>query len=234
MLFFINKNMLRVLLLVCLIAISSIMAYSVSSLVSAVPKSQYCVVLDAGHGGIDGGSRGKSGVYERDLNLAVTKKIKKLLNTLGVDVIETRKTEDGLYETFVHGFKQKDMKERRKIIQNSNAQLVVSVHMNYFGDSKARGAQVFYKPNSEISKGLAENMQKLFVNNLVEARKTPSKGDFFILTCTDKPGVLVECGYLSNSEEETLLLSEEYQNKLAYQIFCGIVSFFDIKMTENN
>ncbi len=228
----INKKFLRYIFLFCAIVLSSVMIYSVSTIVSAVPSSLYTVVLDAGHGGIDGGSMGKSGVYERDINLSVTKKIKTLLNTLNIAVVETRTTEEGLYGVFASGFKQKDMKERQKIIKNSGADLVVSVHMNYFSDPSAKGAQVFYKPNSAISQTLAKKMQTLFQKNLFYARKEPAKGDFYILTCSDKPGVLVECGYLSNPQEEALLITEEYQNKVAYQIFCGIVSFFDLKITD--
>lgn len=229
-----NKKFMRCVLLICIIVFSIFSVHSVSHIVSAFPSSNYCVVLDAGHGGIDGGSKGDLGIFERDLNLSVTKKIKHLLNTLNIDVIQTRTTEEGLYGTFARGFKNKDMKARQQIIQNSNADLVVSIHMNFFQDKKVMGAQVFYKPNSNVSKTLAVNMQNLFVKNLEGAKKSPAKGDFFILTCIQKPGILVECGYLSNSEEEKLLVSKDYQNKLAYQIFCGIVSFFDIKMVENN
>lgn len=234
MFFFVNKNVFRGAFLFCLVLVSSFMVYSVTNLVSAVPKSNFCVVLDAGHGGVDGGSQGKSGVYERDINLSVVKKIKSLLNTLNINVMETRKTEEGLYGVFARGFKTKDMKERQKIIQNSNADLVVSIHMNYFKDDSAKGSQVFYKPSSQISQKLAENLQELFIKNLPNARKSALKGDFFILTCSSKPGILVEGGYLSNPDEEKLLITDEYQNLLAYQIFCGIVSFFDIKTTEDN
>lgn len=193
-----------------------------------IPSQNFCVVLDAGHGGIDGGSQGKSGVYERDLNLKVTNKIEKLLNTMNIDVVQTRRTEEGLYGVFASGFKKRDMKARQKIIEDAKPDLVVSVHMNFYTNTSARGAQVFYKPNSEISKKLANNMQQLFVKNLIDTRKTSSEGDFFILTCTQTPGVLVECGYLSNLQEEQLLISEKYQEILAYQIFCGIVSYFDL------
>ena len=234
MLFFINKNVFRIVFLFCAIVLSSFMVYSVTSFVSAVPQSDFCVVLDAGHGGIDGGSRGDSGIFERDINLCVTKKIKNLLNTLNIKTVETRTTEEGLYGIFARGFKQKDMKERQKIINNSNADLVVSIHMNYFQDKTAKGAQVFYKPHSKISQELATNIQNLFVKKFPEARKSPAVGDFYILTCSSKPGILVEGGYLSNHEEERLLITDEYQNKLAYQIFCGIVSFFDIKTINNN
>ncbi len=234
MFFVLNKKTLRLLFLFCVIVLSSFFVSASTKIVSSSPADKYCVVLDAGHGGIDCGSVGKSGVFERDLNLSITQKLKKLLSTLNILVVETRKTQDGLYKTFASGFKQKDMKERKKIIDSSNADLVVSIHMNYFKDSSAHGAQVFYKPGCQKSKILAKTTQDLFQKNLYKARKEALKGDFYILTCSEIPGILVECGYLSNNEEEALLITEEYQNKLAYQIFCGIVSFFDIKTIENN
>lgn len=234
MLLVINKKILRFIFFFLCVVFSSCLVYFSTTITFSSSLRTYCVVLDAGHGGIDGGSVGSLGVFERDLNLKVTKKIKKLLNTLNIDVVETRKTEQGLYGVFASGFKQKDMKERKKIIENSNADLVVSIHMNFFEDKSACGAQAFYKPKSALSKTLAENMQNLFLKNLENARKSALAGDYYILTCSDKPGVLVECGYLSNPKEEKLLVDETYQNLLAYQIFCGIVQFFDIKVVENN
>jgi len=199
-----------------------------------IPAQTFCVVLDAGHGGIDGGVQGKTGVYERDINLVITNKVENLLKTLNINVIQTRQTEDGLYGVFASGFKMRDMKARKAIIEQANANLVVSVHMNYFSDRSVRGAQVYYKPDNEVSEQLAEDMQELFVNNLQNARKSCTEGDFYILTCTDTAGILVEGGYLSNAEEEALLLSEEYQDLLAYQIFCGIVHYFDLAITDSN
>lgn len=221
-----NKRVFNIFFSFCALIISSTLIYYSTQLVSAVPMNSFCVVLDAGHGGIDGGSRGSSGVYERDINLSVSKKIEKLLKEMNIKVVQTRKTEDGLYGVFASGFKKRDMQERRKIIQRAKADLVVSIHMNYFEDSSARGAQVFYKPNNISSRELAESLQSLFEKNLPNARKSAQKGDFYILTSTETPGILIECGYLSNKEEEKLLISNDYQNKLAYQIFCGIVGFF--------
>ncbi|MBR1925527.1 MAG: N-acetylmuramoyl-L-alanine amidase [Clostridia bacterium] len=217
-------------MIVCFSGIS----YFATQKVSAVPSKEFCVVIDAGHGGIDGGSVGKLGVFERDLNLKVAKKLEGFLTALNIKVVQTRQTQQGLYSVFASGFKKKDMKERQKIIQNSNADLVVSIHMNFFSDSKSCGAQAFYKQNSPQSKMLASFMQELFIKNLYNARKAPLSGDFYILNCTEKPGVLIECGYLSNEEEEKLLISDEYEQKVAYQIFCGIVKFLGINNSANN
>ena len=197
--------------------------------VSAKPSQNFCVVLDAGHGGIDGGSQGKTtGVYERDINLAISKKIESFLKTMDIDVVQTRTTEEGLYGVFASGFKKRDMKARKDIIEKTNPDLVVSIHLNSFTSPTSKGVQVYYKPNSEISQKLAANMQQLFAKSLDGARKECFEGDFYILNCTNTPGVLVECGFLSNPEEEQLLITDEYQQKVAYQIFCGIVSFFDL------
>ncbi len=203
--------------------------FSNKALVSAKPSQTFCVVLDAGHGGIDGGSQGKvTGVFERDINLSISKKVESLLKTLNIEVVQTRTTEDGLYGAFASGFKMRDMKARKAIIEEANPDLVVSIHLNSFTSSTSKGAQVYYKPNSEISKELAEKMQNLFAKNLENSRTECFEGDFYILTCTKKPGILVECGFLSNPEEEQLLITDDYQQKVAYQIFCGIVSYFDL------
>jgi len=223
-----RKMIISVCYFCVLIVAVSCLYWTTQASATTIPAQAFCVVLDAGHGGIDGGVQGETGVYERDINLAVTNKVEVLLQTLGITVVQTRRTEDGLYGVFASGFKMRDMKARKAIIEEANANLVVSVHMNYFSDSSAHGAQVYYKPDNTISKQLAEDMQALFVDNLVNARKSATEGDFYILTCTNTAGVLVEGGYLSNSEEGKLLITDEYQDLLAYQIFCGIIHYFDL------
>lgn len=224
-----KKFMLGVCYFCVLLVVTSVLYWSTQVTVSSSPSQKFCVVIDAGHGGIDGGSQGSSGVFERDLNLSISNKLENLLKSVNVSVVQTRRTEEGLYGVFASGFKKKDMSARKQIIKKANPNLVVSIHMNFFSDKSACGAQVFYKPQNSVSKNLAENMQELFKKNLPNARKSASVGDFFVLTCTNVPGILVECGYLSNREEEALLITNDYQNKVAYQIFCGIVGFFDLK-----
>ena len=195
----------------------------------AVPKPNFTVVLDAGHGGIDTGCTGKTtGVFESEITLKITQKIEKLLSALDINVVQTRTNMDGLYESFVNGFKLQDLQKRKEIIIKNEADLVVSVHLNSFNDSTAHGAQVFYKPNSLVSHNLADKMQALFVQNLYKARTTAMLGDFYILNCTDVPGVLIECGFLSNPEEERLLCTDEYLQKISYNISCGILEYFDL------
>ena len=135
---------------------------------------------------------------------------------------------DGLYGVFASGFKLRDLNKRKQIIESCNADLVVSIHLNSFTNTSAHGAQVFYKPNSEQSKQLANTIQELFAKNLYKARTTAQKGDFFILNCTDAIGVLCECGFLSNPEEEQLLTTEDYLQKISYNIAMGILSCFEL------
>ena len=142
-----KRKSIALFFLFCATILLSGLLYPLSqSTTTSSPASALCVVLDAGHGGIDGGSQGSTGVYERDINLAITNKIETLLNNMGISVVQTRRTQDGLYGVFASGFKMRDMKERKRIIEESGADLVVSIHMNYFSDSSAKGAQIFYKP----------------------------------------------------------------------------------------
>ena len=199
----------------------------VPAIVSASsPAPEFVVVLNAGHGGIDGGSVGYSGTTERVINLDYAKTLKKYLESYGFNVVMTRENLDGLYSEYSTNKKKDDMMERKKIIENANADLVISIHMNSFPLQSCRGAQVFYNPESEISKSLAESIQSTFVTNLPNARKNIDVGDYYMLNCTNVPSVIVECGFISNAEEEKLLLNEEYREKLFYSILCGVVKYF--------
>ncbi len=184
------------------------------------------VVLDAGHGGIDGGVSGvTSGAKESDINLSVVKKLEKYLVDAGMSVTLTRNSSAGLYGIASASLKMKDMQKRRDIINKASPNLVVSVHMNKYSVSTRRGAQVFYKDDGK-SKHLADCIQRCF-NDMETATRQYSalEGDYYILNCTPYPSVIAECGFLSNPEEEQLLITEEYQDTLAYTIFKGIVGY---------
>ena len=229
--FIVVKNRLNKILCYTLIFTLLFVANSITAnaTVSVSPSSKFCVVLDAGHGGIDGGCVGvNTGVKESEITLDISKKVEQYLTALGITVIQTRTNEDGLYGVFASGFKKKDLKAREEIIRNANANLLVSIHLNAYTGSSSRGAQVFYTKNSEVSKELASSLQELFVKNLVNARKSALLGDYYILNCTDTAGILVECGFLSNPEEELLLIDDDYQDKMAYNIACGILNYFDL------
>lgn len=141
----------------------------------------------------------------------------------GVKVVMTRENENGLYSLYSTNRKQDDMKKRKEIIEKSNADLVISVHMNSFPLSSSHGCQAFYNPDNPASVTLANNIQSLFVANLSNARKNAESGDYYILNCTDKPCVLVEFGFLSNETEEKLLQTEEYKTASCALVVYGTI-----------
>ncbi len=190
----------------------------------------YTVVLDAGHGGIDKGASGvKTGVAESDINLKIVKKLENYLVVGGFNVILTRNSENGLYGVATSNRKKKDMQKRKEIIEKSNADLVISIHLNTYSVSTRRGAQVFFKKGDDLSKSLADNVQG-YLNDLNDGVKDYSalSGDYYILNCSAVPSVIAECGFLSSPEDEALLISDEYQNEVAYSIYNGIVSYLSV------
>jgi len=228
--FLVFKNRLNIILSYALIFVVLFVGNGLvsTSVVATSPSDRFSVVIDAGHGGIDTGCTGISGSKESELCLSIALRLQSYLTSLGIHVIQTRTNADGLYGTFASGFKLRDLEARAKIIKSANPNLVISIHMNAYTDSVSRGAQVFYAPNSEVSHEFADNMQSLFISHLPSARKSAMLGDYYILKCTDTPGILIECGFLSNPEEEALLISPKYQDKLAYTITCGVLSYFDL------
>ncbi len=194
----------------------------------AKKKDSVLVVIDAGHGGIDGGVTGvNTGVKESDINLEVAKALKEKLEAGGMTVVMTRTTPASLYGGTGRGFKEKDLKMRVEVAEKCNADLFISIHMNKYSDSGRRGAQVFYKIDDERSEKLAESVQKSF-NDMKEASRECSalRGDYYVLNNNTVPSIICECGFLSNAEDEKLLLDEEYRNELAYAVFCGVVDYF--------
>ncbi len=185
------------------------------------------IVIDAGHGGIDAGVCGvKTGKKESEINLEITKKLEKYLVDAGMSVVLTRSSDAGLYGVASSSLKKKDMQKRRDIIHSAKPDLVVSIHQNEYALSSRRGAQVFFKGSDPLGKTLATSVQASF-NEMEEASRSCSAltGDYYILNCSNYPSIIAECGFLSNPEDEALLITEEYQNKIAYAIFKGIISY---------
>lgn len=213
-------------ILLTFIAIVIFCVANFSSQTSVSPKFAQTIVIDAGHGGIDGGSVGKTtGVDENNLNLAYAKTLEGILKKYNFGVVMTRTDLGGLYDITSPNKKKSDMKKRKEIILKSKANLVISLHMNSFPRKSSRGAQVFYKKDDDASKALAQSVQDVFIEKLPKAKKTPSTGDYFILNCSNIPSVIVECGFLSNEDEEKLLITEEYKNVVCDSIFMGILNF---------
>ncbi len=200
--------------------------------VGALEGGSITVVLDAGHGGVDGGVTGvKTGVKESELNLKVVKKLENYFVSAGIVVVLTRSSDAGLYGVASSTLKSKDMKKRKEIINSAKPTLVISVHMNKYSTSTRRGAQVFYKSGDNYGKSLAQNIQNSF-NDMPTASRECSilTGDYYILNCSKYPSVIAECGFLSNPEDEALLVTDEYQENIAYAIFKGAIGY----MTENS
>ncbi len=199
--------------------------------VSAFSSGSMRVVVDAGHGGIDGGVSGRtSGVKESDLNLQIAMELKNSLEDMGFEVVLTRKTEQGLYDTTAKGFKKRDMQKRKEIIQAADPALVLSIHQNYYPSQKTRGAQVFYSSASEENRRFATAVQGSLNALYEEEGARPRKAtaaEYFMLSCHTCPSVIVECGFLSNAADEALLQTAAWQKKLSNGIAKATLAYFE-------
>lgn len=191
------------------------------------PKPQYTIVIDAGHGGRDGGAVGSSGVTESELNLEFSLKLKEMCEDYGFMVVLTRKDMNGLYSIFASNKKKSEMKKRQEIIEKAKPDVVVSIHMNSFSFSSS-GAQCFYASGNESGQALATSVQQALSTEIKHTGLAAKVGDFYVLNCTDYASVLVECGFLSNPEEERKLCDEEYQSNFCRTILYGILDYFEM------
>lgn len=195
---------------------------------------QLTVVIDAGHGGMDGGAVGISGVLEKDLNLQVAKKLEKLVTDGGGKALMTRADDVSLHtdqDKTVREQKRSDLNYRRSYAADSGADAFISIHMNKFEQSQYRGAQIFYAADQD-SKQLAEMIKKNIVpvSEKSDGREIKKAYDtMFILQQSKLPSVIVECGFLSNPEEEALLTDDAYQQKIAEAIYRGLCEFLQEK-----
>lgn len=212
-------------IIIALIAVLALSAFlSLPSIFANARDYRYTVVIDAGHGGYDGGSVSPfSNADENHLNLEYSLTLKEILEDIGIKVVLTRKNLNGLYSLFSDNRKKDDMKKRIEIIEGSGANIVVSIHMNSFPLKSSRGAQVFYKEDDPASQNLATNIQNVFYQNLPYGRSLPKTGDYYILNESSIPSVIIECGFLTNEEEEKLLLDKNYMAKVCMNIAYGIV-----------
>lgn len=197
----------------------------------SVPVTNRTIIIDAGHGGEDGGAVSSNGVSEAQINLSIALKIQKLLEQSGATVILTRSDDNAIYDIDSKTLRQKknsDLKNRVKIGNTSTADLFISIHLNKIEQSQYYGWQTFFKDGNEQGKKLATCIQ----NNLNESiqkenKRTPLKiSNIYIIKNVEIPTTIVECGFLSNPEEEKQLQTDEYQNRLAWGIYNGIMDYF--------
>lgn len=192
-----------------------------------IPDDATVIVVDAGHGGFDGGAVGTTtGVEEAGLNLDVALMLSDELTARGYYVILTREDENALAET-----KSADMRIRSEIMRLPEVDIVVSIHMNKFGDSQISGPMVFYMKNSERGEALAEQVIRSICDKVGRPYRYANPEDLFVLREPTAPSIIVECGFLSNPSDEKLLCGSAYRKQLAEAIAEGIDSYIKQAVT---
>lgn len=219
-------------LLFFLLVLAVLIPVSTKSIPSFSGIKPYTVVIDAGHGSPDGGAVGANGTEEKDLNLKVSLKLQEILESRGVKVIMTRSDDTSICDDnaeTLHEKKVSDMKKRLGIINNSKADLFLSIHMNSHTSSKPSGLRVFYPRNHPESKDVANKIQ----NSISKLTKTQSHAvktasdTLYLMKNPTPPGVLIECGFISNPEEEKLLNDDKYQSKIAFAVADAIKELYN-------
>jgi len=194
-------------------------------------ESPITVVIDAGHGGEDGGAVGVNGVYEKDVNLAIALMLNDILRINGIETVMTRSEDILLYDknSDYHGQKKvQDLMSRRRIAEGYDKAVFVSIHMNAFPEEKYSGLQVYYSQNNEGSEKLAEDIQTAAKETIMPTNTRRCKAadnSIYLLDRLNCPAVMIECGFLSNPEECERLSDRSYQRKLAMCIAASIINY---------
>ena len=207
------------LVLIVVIGIAGAGSNAVTAIAQNRPvERKHCIVIDAGHGGIDGGATSCTGVLESQINLEIALRINDLFRLLGYDTVMIRETDESVYTegNTIAAQKISDLKERVRITNETEKALLISIHQNTFSDNRYHGAQVFYAP-TESSDRLAKKLQQELVTYLEPEsnRKIKKADNVYYMQHINCPGVLIECGFLSNPEEEAKLRNADYQKKLS-------------------
>lgn len=187
------------------------------------------IVVDCGHGGIDPGKVGVNGSYEKDINLAIGMYLKEALEKKKCEVIMTRESDTGLYEETDTNKKVADLHKRVEMMNQDNVDLIISIHQNSFTGASSRGAQVFFHTGSESGEAFAKILQQQLISCLDTTNHRQAKGntDYYLLKNTEKTAVIVECGFLSNSEEAQKLCDKTYQRQVAWAIAQGTIQYLE-------
>ncbi|MCL1858350.1 MAG: N-acetylmuramoyl-L-alanine amidase [Oscillospiraceae bacterium] len=208
-------------------ALSNIYLMNVSANEDIIKSNKPVIIIDAGHGGIDGGASSSDGIIEKDINLAIALKLKRLFKTANCEVILTRETDVMLNDDGVKKRKASDLSNRVKIANKYPEAIFISIHMNKYPQEKYKGMQIFFSQNNLDSANLAE-LLKINYKSYIQPdnnREIKRGKDIFVLEKIKSIGILIECGFLSNHEEAHLLIQDNYQNKLAKIIFASVVEF---------
>jgi N-acetylmuramoyl-L-alanine amidase len=203
-----------------------------------MPLSSKVIVIDAGHGGIDGGAVSVDGLEEKEITLKIATYLRDFLQQSGAYVVMTRESDTDLAGEGdgKSRWKARDLMQRLKLVKDENANLFVSIHGNAFPSSRVHGAQTFYNSTREVNKQLATFIQTELVHNLGNTDRTAkAKNDVYLLKYSPVPTTLIEVGFLSNQREAQLLRDDDYQRKLAASIYYGILAYHsDIMKDDKN
>ena len=225
-----RKKLTVTALMMVLIFAASCYVFRTAAVRQTLASDAFKVILDAGHGSPDGGTVGTSGTQEKDINLAIVLKLREVLESKGYAVIMTREGDSGLQDESadtIRKMKISDMKKRREIIEKSDADLFLSIHMNSFGDPKVSGLHIFYDKKHPDAEALAGEIQTKIGSVTgadTHAVKTADES-LFLMKNTPIPAILAECGFLSNPDEEAKLLNDAYQSKIAWAIAEAIENY---------
>lgn len=232
-----GKSLIMV-ITVCVLFIAGIITYmtarDVFREVSVKSDKKYKVLIDSGHGGIDPGKVGVNGAYEKDINLSIALFLKDILEDSGCEVVMTRETDTGLYSESDSNKKTADLKKRVELMNSEHPNAIVSIHQNSFTQESSKGAQVFYQSSSDEGKKFAEIMQEqMAVLDETNKRVAKPNSGYYILKNSKDVAIIVECGFLSNSQEAGLLVTKDYQEKVAKAVAKGVVNYLKTTTTQN-
>lgn len=230
------KTIYLIILAVLLISFCIVMFSAFSNITAHtsadIDDDRITVIIDAGHGGEDGGAE-VSGILEKDINLSIADKLADTLRLCGVRVTEIRDEDISVYDDSAQTLREKkvsDLKHRVEIVNSSENNILVSIHQNKFDNSAYSGAQVFYSSNNDKSRVLAGSIRNSVVSLLQNDNTRelkPANSDIYLLDNATVPAVIVECGFLSNDEERAKLLDSGYQSEMAYSIAMGVLEYID-------
>ena len=216
------KRLIKLTLLLLLFLIIIISIFNVNASNLTFPLLGKTIYLDAGHGGVDNGAT-VNNVHEKDLNLQIVYKLKETLTSAGATVLLTRKDDNDISNPNALYRKKSDFDNRIKLINNSNADLYISIHQNIYQNKKYSGPQIFYVKDNQK---LAEIIQNTLNKYLNTKRKVKTINNKYMYKLLKKKGILIECGFISNDNERYKLKTEEYQLKLSKIITEGIITYY--------
>lgn len=231
--------------LACFIVAAVIISFrnsAVPAVSNAVKEGRRTVVLDSGHGGADGGCVGVNGCVEKDINLAIAKNLEQLLKMSGFNVVMTRTEDVSIHSEGVEGLRNQkisDMENRLKIVQSYPDSLFISIHQNQYTEPEFFGGQIFYTTNNSGNSKLAQLLQESFAE-VQEGNDREIKiidNDLYLFKNTKQLAVLAECGFLSNPKDAANLSDSDYQKKIAFTIYKGIMKYYNLNnntVEENN